>query len=54
MALDWCHEADGAVAMLVVVPVRQFGDPAPCAQQVLERLDRQLGRYFSVLNADST
>jgi hypothetical protein len=26
MALRWCHEADGAVAMLVVVPIGQLGD----------------------------
>ena len=43
MALRRCYEADGAVAMLMVVPVRQLRDPAPCGQQVLERLDRQLG-----------
>ena len=34
MALGRRHEADGAVAMLVVVSVRQLGDPAPCSQQV--------------------
>lgn len=30
MALRWCYEADGAVAMLMVVPMSQLGDPAPC------------------------
>ena len=43
MALRRRHEADGAVAMLMVVPVRQLGDPAPCGQQVFKRFDRQLG-----------
>ena len=42
MTLRRCHEADGAVAMLVVVPVRQLRDPAPCGQQVFKRFDRQL------------
>ena len=39
--LGWCYEADGAVAMLMVVQVRQFCDPSPCGLQVLEQLDRQ-------------
>ena len=43
MALRWCHKADGAVAMLVVVPMGQLGDPAPCGQQIFKRLDRQFG-----------
>ena len=42
MTLRRCREADGAVAMLVVVPVRQLRDPAPCGQQVFKRFDRQL------------
>ena len=43
MTLCRCHEADSAVAMCLVVPVRQLGDPAPSGQQILEPLDRQLG-----------
>ena len=42
MALGRCHEADGSVAILMVVLVRQLGDPAPRGQQVFKRLDRQL------------
>ena len=43
MALRRCHEADRAVAMLMVVPVHQVRDPAPRDHQVLKRLSRQLG-----------
>ena len=43
MALCRRHEADSAVPMLVVVPVHQVRDPAPCGQQIFKRLDRQLG-----------
>ena len=42
MALCRCHEADGAVAMLMVVPVRQIGDSAPSCKHVFKRLDRQV------------
>ena len=43
IALGWRHKADGAVTVLVVLPVRQVRDPAACGQQIVKRSYRQFG-----------
>ena len=53
VALCRGHDTNGTVTVFVVIPMGQIGHPATCSQQVFERLDRQLGRYFSVLNVAS-
>ena len=54
MMLCRCHEADGAVAMLMVVPMCQVRDPAPRGQHIFKRLDRQLGAVLqSPMNSDA-
>ena len=42
MALGRCDKADGAMAMLLVVPAHQLCHPAPRLQQAIERFDGQL------------
>ena len=47
IALGWRHKADGAVTVLVVVPVRQVRDPAACGQQIVKRAYRQFGAVWT-------
>ena len=46
MTLGWRHKADGAVTVLVVVPVRQLSDPTPRGQQAFKRAHRHLRAVF--------
>ena len=46
MTLGWAHKADGAVTVLVVVPVRQLCDPTPRGQQAFKPANRHLRKVF--------
>lgn len=46
MALTGRDEADGAMAVFLVVPTHECGGPAARLKQVLERLDGQLRSIF--------
>ena len=46
--------ADGAVAVIVVVPLHERACPLPRLIEAREALRRELGRYLAVRNSDST
>jgi len=43
MTLSRCHEPDGAVTMLAVVPAHQCLNPAACLRQILKRFNWHVG-----------
>ena len=49
MALLWRDEADGTVAMLMVVPMHKRGHPLAGPEQALERSARIVGAVFQGL-----
>ena len=46
MTLCRGNEANGTVAMFVVVPMGEVCDPSACSQQLFKRPDRRLGSVF--------
>src|SRR5665647_225014 len=49
MALVWCDETNGAVTMLMVVPMHECADPLAGSEQVLERPVGIVGSVFQCL-----
>ena len=49
MALCRGNEADGAVAMFMVVPLNEHANPLPCGKEIFKRLTRISGSVFQCL-----